>query len=596
MIRGLLQIGEILEGEPWEISLNIVGKKDKEDKHVVKVDFDLENGSLNPDIEKYVPESSERKYKLVKLTLTSSQNQFVSSFVDYEKRLFGEPGKAYAAWISLVDELMKAGIDVPDSLSKVKETFYEDGVLKDEYRRMVEEFLKEQGLTKKRVAFFTVSVNGKPVSDMEEYVRVLNRKILEPKRGRVICHLCGREVEEYVDNYKRFNLKIFINDKVGFSQHASDSWEGNFAVCPECYVKYLGGERFLLNFLSASLGYQLRYAVIPEFSGKARLNYRSLKEFRDYLMEYLNPFSLVEEVKEVEQELYKIKEFEDEGVWINYLFYAAEKSSVKVYGIIQDIPYGQLKAIRDRIRHSGTFLEERFPDLQHIRLESLKSIFYLLPLRVSGGKVLDVVKVISLFDGILSQVPIDWRNFIGDFVLGAKIHFFGTGGYQISKRTRNKRFNEMDLVRYVLQTHHFIRFVSGGEDMVDVSFLENVDGDLKEYISTLGLDEEAAALFLLGYIVGEIGVKQYSKHNHKPILNKINFQGMDVGRLLILFNEVLEKLHQMKIYGVEKIYHEAKRLMDRNLNRWSKNPQENVYYLLSGYAYRTAKALSKGGE
>ncbi len=132
--------------------------------------------------------------------------------------------------------------------------------------------------------------------------------------------------------------------------------------------------------------------------------------------------------------------------------------------------------------------------------------------------------------------------------------------------------------------------------MVDVSFIENVDGDLKEYISTLGLDEEAASLFLLGYIVGEIGVRQYKDYGHKPILNKINFQGMDVERLLILFNEVLEKLHQMKIYGVEKIYHEAKRLMDRNLNRWSKSPQENVYYLLSGYAYRTAKALSKGGE
>ena len=313
-------------------------------------------------------------------------------------------------------------------------------------------------------------------------------------------------------------------------------------------------------------------------------------------MKYINPFSFVEDVKEIERDLNDITEFKGERTWINYLFYNKTKASVDIYGVIHDIPYGHLEAVRNKIRKSGEFLINQFPYLKNIRLKNLENIFRLIPLRVSKNKILNVAKIVSLFDDILSQVPIDWRNFIEDFVLGARIHFFGTGGYQISKKKRNEGFNEMDMVRYILQTHHFIRFLSGGEDMVDVSFIENVDGDLKEYISTLGLDEEAASLFLLGYIVGEIGVRQYKDYGHKPILNKINFQGMDVERLLILFNEVLEKLHQMKIYGVEKIYHEAKRLMDRNLNRWSKSPQENVYYLLSGYAYRTAKALSKGGE
>ncbi len=597
MIRGLLQIGEIVKGEPWEISLNIAGKNEREDKYVVKLDFDVESGNLNVDIEQYIPEVSERKYKLVKLTLTSRQNQFVSSFVEYKKRLFGESGKPYASWISVIDELENSGIDVPESLMKVREIFYENGVLKDEYREAVEAFLNEHRLSRKNLAFFTVLIDGKPVSEMEEYISLLNGKILEKKQGDVICHLCGRKVSEFVDDFKRFTLKIFINDKVGFSQHASDFWEGNFAICPECYVKYLGGERFVLNHLSASLGYQLRYAVIPEFSAGTRLSDEDFRELGRDLMERVNPFYFVEDVKQVERELDRVRDFEEEGVWVNYLFYATDKSSVDVYGIIYDVPYGRLKDIRDRIKSSGLFLEKIFPDLQYVKMRSLRDVFNIIPLRVSGGKLFDAVKVVSLFNSILSQIPIDWKSFVGDFVLGAKIHFFGTGGYQISKKVSGSAFNEMDMVSYLLRTHHFIRFLSGGGDMERFSFLDDIGGDIKEYIQTLGLDEEAAALFLLGYLIGEIGVRQYRDYGHKPVLNKINFQGMDQGRLLVLFNEVMEKLHQMKLYGgVEKIYNESKKLVDKNLRNWSKSPQENVYYLLSGYAYRTAKALSKGGD
>lgn len=62
-------------------------------------------------------------------------------------------------------------------------------------------------------------------------------------------------------------------------------------------------------------------------------------------------------------------------------------------------------------------------------------------------------------------------------------------------------------------------------------------------------------LFLLGVLIGEIGAKQYlatkdrqdDSAGHKPILNKINYNGIDKPKLIRLCNDVHNKLRQEKI-------------------------------------------------
>lgn len=45
----------------------------------------------------------------------------------------------------------------------------------------------------------------------------------------------------------------------------------------------------------------------------------------------------------------------------------------------------------------------------------------------------------------------------------------------------------------------------------------------------MGYNEQETAMFLLGYLIGEIGNVQYRKTEEgtKPILNKLNFNGLD---------------------------------------------------------------------
>ena len=104
-------------------------------------------------------------------------------------------------------------------------------------------------------------------------------------------------------------------------------------------------------------------------------------------------------------------------------------------------------------------------------------------------------------------------------------------------------------------------------------------------------------MFLLGYLIGEIGNKQYKRvggEGNKPILNKINFNGIDRSKIKRLVNDVFNALNQEKIRAFnEVIFFEMKRLLDSNINNWNLNKDESLFYLLSGYSYATTLPMLK---
>ena len=109
----------------------------------------------------------------------------------------------------------------------------------------------------------------------------------------------------------------------------------------------------------------------------------------------------------------------------------------------------------------------------------------------------------------------------------------------------------------------------------------------------LGLSGPRRGLFLLGVLIGKIGSTPEQRESGKPILNKVHFQGMDRGKIVRLANEVYEKLRQYKIVQYnEGLYAAMKAHLDRSIGELG-SPQENVYWVLSGYAYATQQAIRR---
>ncbi len=68
---------------------------------------------------------------------------------------------------------------------------------------------------------------------------------------------------------------------------------------------------------------------------------------------------------------------------------------------------------------------------------------------------------------------------------------------------------------------------------------------------------------------------------------------MNLKKLVILINEVFEKLDQYRIRQYNELnFSVMKMLFDKNIKNWKLSDIDNVYYIMSGYAFNTYKIIT----
>jgi len=141
------------------------------------------------------------------------------------------------------------------------------------------------------------------------------------------------------------------------------------------------------------------------------------------------------------------------------------------------------------------------------------------------------------------------------------------------------------------------RRVNMADDQKKQSSVETME----DFLEQQGFSKEARALFYLGALVNRVALKQAGKgHKTKPVLNKVNYQGMSRRDILRLYEDVLDLIRHyyegIPLYigqYVERFHYYFGSLE----KAWPLNEQENVFYIMSGYAYLIkAAADSRPGE
>ena len=580
MIKGLYQIGRIYD---VKIVDSFVEEIEGNKKYIIEINFDTGEKEISLSSREY-SKGDEYEYNFIKMGLTGRQNQIFVVFADV-KRIYGD-GKSHSIWISLKNEIEDG--ELKEKISQVEKIFYENYKLKEEYKESIEDYLNKININNKKIAFWVVKVDNEYIHNNESYLNLIEKKVLEEKaeKGKIICHLCSKETEEFYTDFSRLKMKIYINDKVGFSQNISNNWEGNFALCEDCYKILIRGQSFVLNKFNLKVG-SIDYLIIPEFIKEPKLSKDNLERWSKHVKFYKNPFEFFK--NEFEENIKNYIEFkeDDNFVLLNYLFYEKNNQQFKVFGLIKDIPNGRIEKLREEFKKNINEFRAFFEDGSYI-IKNLSDIYYLIPLRISDNKIVDIQKIMNLFFAIFNENVVDIDNLIYDFTLGFRAIYYENSAYHLSKYFKNKN----DEIKYILKTHQLLKFLKGGESDMNFDILEE---DYKNYIKTCSFDEKETALFLLGIVIGKIGSIQYTSYKYKPILEKVNFSGMDKEKLIILYNEILEKMKQLEIYGnYEVIYSLSKQLFDKNLKNWDLKSYENTYYILSGYAFETYRIL-KGG-
>ncbi len=618
MFEALKEIGEaVLSAGGCEFRIERIKGKGT---LLAKVIFNLDNGRLECDCnfrctgkvaEEYLWIGNARGQK-PQLVLTTDNPKYLLDSSNFNKWAIGQIINAFDGKFS--------DTDVIRLISLLKEINLKFFSAKKSYVEDLDALLGEE---RKNVALYTACVKkDEKIIDLSKEPGY--RKLLyyvtyatgseEYPVMRGICHICGEEKDVLTNpSYREGTLLSIYNlDKAGFMPHLNRRPEATVkahAVCVDCKRKLLLGLGFVEQKLTASIGTstgqpgKLTVFLIPKLLGVQRIH-MAPDSIAQKINEAYGAVNAYKSLEDVERRMESVMEFEGTyGCFLNILFGYGESSHFHFQHLIQDVPVMRLLELSHmmaRISNEAAELFMEFPEAKDWSI-GFEGIFSIFPLSVRKNKVVEWKPLVELFDSLLKGTSYSKGNIVSNAVLFAKIHRYGTyGGYNFRQPPKNAE--EGLLCRGLLRYNLLLKLLKEAgviemeRESISNSF-EIPDKNIETFFLKMGYVEWQKALFLLGVLVGKIGIEQYKRGDgKKAVLNKINFEGMPAERVKLLANYVLEGLRNYRVLDDrnEAIYACMKAMLDRNIESL-RNPIDNVFYILSGYAYTTLQAI-KGGR
>jgi CRISPR-associated protein Csh1 len=639
MLESIVDIGgSILNSKDvWESQLLNVSPKDKKDrqKYVVKIDFSTKEDKMSFDCSEEVDTNTAKKYLAFsrmggpnsrQWLATHSSSYLISEVINqlYLRSISEKLNEAlniilerYFNKFEKADEkyqyLLKWNIEGSDIIEEYTE------LLENQHRKKSGDFKnflsKLDKAVKKNIADefeihtdqlgpFTLSIDGEVISRRDDYRKYLikyfspNNKDIKQKNTS--CSICGNPS---CDKFE-FDIKFYTTNQMTFSSGLAKKYDvNNFSLCSSCADSLKAGENFIKTSLKVRLAGIDTY-IIPQIVFGDKLEFSDLNiiasriKDRFYTANYGKTMEGIEKLDNEIENIYEDNDDEDLGYYylMNFFMYKASNQAVKVKKIIRNIHPSIFDHINKSIRDAKEILKKYYRE-DSKNTAGLNRLYYSIPITVDGGSPRDFRFILDIYESTLSRSSIDIKRLIKAWNKTIKVVYLDQNGYNVSPKEGygiESKFRDIVFAYKFLESLGCIKKERGESMDLDIKDV------LKEYVGEMGFDEEQTSLFLLGYLMGQIGNQQAKRSTgdikNKPILNKLNFNGMDKKRLIRLSTEVFNKLRQEKILQYnEKTYYEMTRLMNMKLNNWSYSSDENLFYILSGFSFKGYKK-DKGGE
>ncbi|MFX0559025.1 TM1802 family CRISPR-associated protein [Tepidibacillus infernus] len=433
-------------------------------------------------------------------------------------------------------------------------------------------------------------------------------KVTHEQEERV-CYLChAKKADVSIKNSTKFSLsginKFFTTTTINSSRYhkSGTNYDDVYSFCGECYQDLLAGENAIEQRLVGRIARE-RVFILPEGLLDS-FDYDYITKIKDHIDFAFKSKDAEEWLKNVEAES---KEMEQSQYIVHFIVYRTDGKSVTLLDSFEDVPVSRFLLLN---RMFSSFAHQIKP---HIKGFSLGSIYHIIPVRESDKGQVDVGRVLSMYKAILSGYLVE-RETIYAYASEA----LDKGMRQLSKNRidnyKNLKFdfyhkNELEnffIKRIVMSYLVFMQTLQAlnilnkpffqksdkeGEKMNEANnnskYLSSIN-EMENFIAQQGFTSEAKALFFLGTLLHRVAVAQYQKeHKTKPILKKIQFQGMDQHEILRLYKEIIEKLRQynkMTLFSEHLMnrYHHYHGVLRKD---WPLSDHANVFYIMAGYAY-----------
>jgi len=110
----------------------------------------------------------------------------------------------------------------------------------------------------------------------------------------------------------------------------------------------------------------------------------------------------------------------------------------------------------------------------------------------------------------------------------------------------------------------------------------NYEQAIQQFFTKMTLNTDQKAMFYLGRMLNT--VEYIQKGKTKTVIQKVNFNGMDKENIQRLRISLIEKAKQYNAMG-KVIFTDNEFGKHFNFNNWTLNPQEAVFFLLTGYSF-----------
>ncbi len=434
------------------------------------------------------------------------------------------------------------------------------------------------------------------------------------KKGK-ICYICKAKKADvsskYSTKFSRSGInKTFTSTTINTAPYfLKKNYDNVYSVCSDCYKNLRLGEKHVDKHFRTRIAGENVF-LLPE---------GLLQDFDyEYLNVLKNDIDLAFKNTDAEEWLVNIDAEKILGrvgdYVVNFIFYRTDGNSVTVLETIEDVPVLRFHRIMKMLCAFAKALKPR------TGIISLGSVYRLIPVKTNKrGEQQDIGRVLSFYKAILSGEQVSRK-----IVFNYAVEGLEKGLKQLNKSMIDN-YHNLGLTGYIGgYEDFFIRRLVYGYIVLFKACQELgvLDGDIfkrnggegkfmdqkdktEVYLEKHGFDDESRMLFYLGIMVNMVAAAQVRKgHTKKPILRKIQFQGMSKKEIKVLYNDVQEKLIQYDLLeGKEKgpIFRFSEYVMRKfhhyyglSKSNWDLSDQANVFMLMAGYAYNVP--VSKADE
>jgi len=448
-----------------------------------------------------------------------------------------------------------------------------------------------------------------PFSQINSYNQFVENNFLvkdnDKNSGPKLCYASG-EIKNDVSEMKletRYSLnKMFITETKNYATLFNKKhYAKNYQISKE-YQKHLDlASTFLLEKYKVTIA-GVQHLFIPTFLSRTKIDFDLIFDRAVKQTDYLFKFN---EIKQLDN---SITDWVNDIFWINFLSIDSDGNYFKSNDIIKDVSIPYFVEIIKTLDRLNNYLAEQYGSNTFY---NFYQFYNYIPVKKGTNKN----EALELFKDILEHRKVDktilFKHFVRYIIVQRSGQFDNSKKHRAYANIREQGNFDFAIFNGVMTYLVFLKFLriikllnnnDMEENMENLKPIEEVKQDyakrVEKFFTDMNYNDTQKALFYLGRILSQVANAQFQKgHTNKPILSKLNYNGMDKDAIIRLRLDLAEKAKQYNIVNkVEYNFSLFTHLFNPNKPENQLTNEENVFYLLSGYSFGMIKANENSSD